>query len=241
MAIARDAFTDRQGATGASSLTYAHTCTGTDLYLLVNVRIDNTGSDVVTGVTYNAVAMTRILFKATDSGGRGIYQYYLINPSTGSNNVVVSTSGTNDIYAYTASYTGVKQSSQPDASKTDEATGATSLTTSLTTVADNAWTTAFVRFDTNNVTSGTNYTVLGAADSFRYGDSNAAITPAGATTITANGAGGSGEWDAIYSSMSPATASGPANLKSLDTNVKANIKSYNTNVIANVKSINTNA
>lgn len=35
-------------------------------------------------------------------------------------------------------------------------------------------------------------------------------------------------------------ASGPANLKSLDTNVKANIKSYNTNPIANVKSINTN-
>lgn len=36
-------------------------------------------------------------------------------------------------------------------------------------------------------------------------------------------------------------ASGPANLKSLDTNVTANIKSYNTNLIANVKSINTNA
>lgn len=34
--------------------------------------------------------------------------------------------------------------------------------------------------------------------------------------------------------------SGPANLKSLDTNLKANIKSYNTNVIGNVKSINTN-
>ncbi len=38
-----------------------------------------------------------------------------------------------------------------------------------------------------------------------------------------------------------AGASGPTNLKSLDTNVKANIKSYNTNPIANIKSINTNA
>lgn len=37
-----------------------------------------------------------------------------------------------------------------------------------------------------------------------------------------------------------AGASGPSNLKSLDTNLKANIKSYNTNLIANVKSINTN-
>lgn len=37
------------------------------------------------------------------------------------------------------------------------------------------------------------------------------------------------------------SASGPANLKSLDTNVKANIKSYNTNLLANIKSIDTNA
>jgi hypothetical protein len=35
-------------------------------------------------------------------------------------------------------------------------------------------------------------------------------------------------------------ASGPANLKSYNTNLKANIKSINTNVIANVKSLNTN-
>ena len=35
--------------------------------------------------------------------------------------------------------------------------------------------------------------------------------------------------------------SGPANLKSLDTNIKSNIKSYNGNPLANIKSINTNA
>jgi hypothetical protein len=46
-------------------------------------------------------------------------------------------------------------------------------------------------------------------------------------------------WDLIQYDDGVA-ASGPANLKSLDTNLKANIKSYNTNVIANVKSINTN-
>jgi hypothetical protein len=37
-----------------------------------------------------------------------------------------------------------------------------------------------------------------------------------------------------------ASASGPSNLKSYNTNLKANIKSYNTNLIANIKSINTN-
>lgn len=48
---------------------------------------------------------------------------------------------------------------------------------------------------------------------------------------------------AAFVSDVPATCAvvGPANLKSLDTNLKANIKSYNTNPLANIKSINTNA
>jgi hypothetical protein len=38
-----------------------------------------------------------------------------------------------------------------------------------------------------------------------------------------------------------AAATGPANLKSYNTNLKANIKTINTNAIANVKTLNTNA
>jgi hypothetical protein len=41
-------------------------------------------------------------------------------------------------------------------------------------------------------------------------------------------------------SFPPVTASGPANLKTYNTNAKANIKTINTNLIANVKSLNTN-
>lgn len=47
----------------------------------------------------------------------------------------------------------------------------------------------------------------------------------------------------LYDYISPTNpigSSGPANLKSLDTNLKANIKSYNTNLLANIKSIDTN-
>jgi hypothetical protein len=58
-----------------------------------------------------------------------------------------------------------------------------------------------------------------------------------------NGNNGNGTgtvfWDTISPDYTPAAA-GPANLKSLNTNVIANIKSFNTNVIANIKSINTN-
>jgi len=39
---------------------------------------------------------------------------------------------------------------------------------------------------------------------------------------------------------SASSASGPANLKSYNTNLKANIKSIDTNLIANVKSLDTN-
>ena len=46
--------------------------------------------------------------------------------------------------------------------------------------------------------------------------------------------------DDVGATAGAVCATGPANLKSLDTNLKANIKSYNTNLIANVKSINTN-
>lgn len=43
----------------------------------------------------------------------------------------------------------------------------------------------------------------------------------------------------VIVSYIPAVPSGPANLKSLNTNLKANIKSINTNLIANVKSLDT--
>jgi hypothetical protein len=56
------------------------------------------------------------------------------------------------------------------------------------------------------------------------------------TEITALYNSGSG---LDYAGTAPA-ASGPANLKSYNTNLKANIKSINTNLIANIKSLNTN-
>ena len=61
-----------------------------------------------------------------------------------------------------------------------------------------------------------------------------------------SGAETPGEWTFNYYAYGGVTialrplSSGPANLKSLNTNLKANINSYNTNLIANVKSINTN-
>lgn len=49
-----------------------------------------------------------------------------------------------------------------------------------------------------------------------------------------------GIYDMRNVALRPFIASGPANLKSYNTNLKANIKTINTNVIANVKTLDTN-
>ena len=89
MAIAIDASSLTQSAGFTNSVTVSHTCTGTDLILLVGIHCR---TDVVTGVTYNGTAMT-FLGKNINSGVVGVQWYYLVGPSTGANNVVVSFSG----------------------------------------------------------------------------------------------------------------------------------------------------
>jgi hypothetical protein len=87
----------------------------------------------------------------------------------------------------------------------------------------------------------------------RFSARNANYDVSGTTPPYVGGGGGSQSYLGFYTADQAGTtndpklvvthaaaASGPANLKSLNTNLKANIKSYNTNLIANVKSINTN-
>jgi len=108
MAIAFDSSAGSfQGST--ITLTYSHTCTGSNLILLVSVSTVTTN---ITGVTYNGVSMTQI---TTVSNTAKNYLFYLIAPTTGTNNVVVSAGGSTLIMSSSSSYTGALQSSQPDA------------------------------------------------------------------------------------------------------------------------------
>lgn len=85
MAVAFDAASNSNGG-NVESITWSHTCTGSNLVLYVGVH-EAYGVDHVSGVTYNGVAMTRVKdsFVAT-----GCYVYRLIAPATGANNVVVT-------------------------------------------------------------------------------------------------------------------------------------------------------
>jgi len=202
MAIALDA--TAVGNAASPTVTWAHTCTGSNLILFVGIGTDTGGGDTVTGVTYNAIAMTQI-DKQLYSGSTGyVYLYYLLNPATGSNNVVVSISsgvGRCD----SVSYTGVKQSAQPDASGKNTAAAVTSLTTSVTTVADNCWMISMAQADSAVPTASTGVTSRASNNvNDRMGDSNGVITPAGSYSMTYTLP--SGKIATVQASFSPAPA-----------------------------------
>lgn len=203
MAIAFDAKSGADDDTGANStLTVSHTCTGGNKVLVVYVLTNN--SAFASGVTYNGVAMTLIANLVVDGTVR-ISLFYLLAPATGANNVVATATGNTLIRVRCASYTGVKQTGQPDASATQGATVSPDTTT-LTTVANNCWTMLAVRGSSVTITASTGSTerTSGTALDMKFFDSNAALS-AGSNSMAVTLAGGSGY--TIMASFVPAPAS----------------------------------
>lgn len=139
-AIAFDAFTTG-GATSNPTLTktYSHTTTGSNRYLVVNVRSDD-GGDIVTGVTYAGTAMTRAIAQPWPvNGNRLTYLYYLINPASGANDIVVTVSANPTAFSTAAaSYTGALQSGTPDTGFLSE-TASGDRYVSVTVSTANSW------------------------------------------------------------------------------------------------------
>jgi len=180
MAIAFDS--SSFGNTGANntSVTWSHTCSGANRILFVGVSCPSTRT--ISSVTYNGVGMTNI---NRSSGSQTVALYYLIAPATGANNVVVTVDSSTFIYCDATSYTGVKQSSQPDANNTSSTTS-TTVTTSVTTIADNCWSVLIARGESDGVTSaGTGSTSRVSSSGYvQMYDSNGNITPAGSYSMS---------------------------------------------------------
>ena len=120
-ALAVDA-TSSGTASAGTTLTVAHACgTGTDRLLVVSVSAsdDNTASEttIPTGVTYNSVAMTKLDGNAVNKSGTdqvGSSIWYLVNPTTGTNNIVATFGATmSDMALGGLSFTGADQGSAP--------------------------------------------------------------------------------------------------------------------------------
>ena len=139
----------------------------------------------ITGATYNGVSMTAVqnLLMTGGAAGQYLYEYYLANPATGSNTVTVSSSSGMGGYISAVSYTGTKQTGQPDASNTGGSASTTSLTTSVTTVDDNCWLVGYA-YHNGTVVAGTDTTLRGGSlNVLQAFDSNAAKTPAGSHSV----------------------------------------------------------
>lgn len=171
-----------------NSITFSHTCSGSNRILLVFISQNSGGSsDIITGVTYNGVSMTRI-DRSNTGVGITVYAYYLVNPTAGANNVVVSaSSGSDYLRAIAVSYTGALQTGQPEGSAKNNNGSTTSLTTTYTTTTDKSWCVSFVANDgALAMTNSTNVTtVRNNVSTITYlGDSDGDISPAGAYNMT---------------------------------------------------------
>src|SRR5262245_53884091 len=126
MAIAHDATSaPTPVSTTATSQTWSHTCTGTDLYLKVGVSID--GSTTVSSVTYNGVSLTQLGVADDGTANTRSEVWRLVAPATGAHNVVVTLAAAAKFHCAASSYTGVHQTTPTGTVAT--ATGNTQLAT----------------------------------------------------------------------------------------------------------------
>lgn len=155
----------------SNTATWSHTCTGSNLVLGVVTANYDSGGDtdgVVTGVTYNGVALTKASDAVYAGLGMTCSAWYLIGPATGANNIVVTCAGTTDnIKAAAASYSNAKLASQPNANVSSTTTSGKVRNNTFTTTANNCF----------------------RLDIFQSYDSTWASVGAGQTTIFTSGGG----------------------------------------------------
>lgn len=138
MPIAYDNSSKGDQGSGAT-LTFSHTTgSGSNRLLLVQAHI---AEGTLNGITYNGVSLTSV---ANVTGGdmgttRGVL-FRLINPDTGTYNVVITQSSSNSIEGAALSYTGVHQTAPVNATHTSTAlnTG-TSRSVSVTSTVTDCW------------------------------------------------------------------------------------------------------
>jgi len=139
MAITLDG-TNTQSAieTGVSTLTFSRTTgSGSNKGLVVSVSCYGANRET-SGVTYAGSAMTE--FRQEDGENTNTSVWFLPNPATGANNVVVTQPGNCDgISAGAVALFGVQQGTTADSSNGSAFSGITSKTLTVTTVAANCW------------------------------------------------------------------------------------------------------
>lgn len=225
----------------SDSLTFALNNTAGDFVIAAGTdRVSATS--LVTGVTYGGTALVAGP-RVQCPSDRIMTSWYWDNASpapTGSNNVVVTASSSTALRWSAYSYSGVDYN-DPLAGTSDTSTGTavTTISTDITTTADNAWMFTFLKDNTGGktITSSTGDSIRMTTDAGGQSaaDTGGAITPAGANTMTLNWTGNTNV-GAVAIAFKPAASS--SSIASVDTVTRANIGSFMGVASANIGSIN---
>lgn len=170
------------GSIAASPKTFSHTCTGSDLILVVTSQ-SNPAS--VTAVSYNSASLTQQV-QSTDTGAYLIGLWTKTSPSTGSN--TVSLTAANNLTGGATSYSGAPGGVDNVAAVYNGTPGESNpVTISVTSIADNCWgVCAHVGVSATIAVASTGTTQRGGGNlsgGTLFGDSNSAKTPAGSISM----------------------------------------------------------
>ncbi len=159
-----------------SPISTAYTITGSNTILLANTEHAGT-TDNESTPTYGGVSVTNI----NKGSNVSVFQYAWYKlAAAGTANFIPDTS--NAAVMCIASYSGVKQTA-PDANTKTNTTASTSISVSHTPIADNCWIVCFTAANSGStLTGGSNATKRAGNEQAGVLDTNAAITPAAATT-----------------------------------------------------------
>jgi hypothetical protein len=199
--------------TSGSSLTTSHTVGGNNRILFVSLTLWVAGNpanaDVISGVSFNGAQMTQVGKAATHLTENPLetYLYCLVAPDTGTHDIVASTTGSvAGIWEASASYTGAAQTCTPDALATN-AGDSSSVTGTVTTVADNDWVImgSYLGDGVGSAGSGTTIRAISPTPQNResVSDNGSGKSPAGSVTLTVNGSN-SDHMGSVTAAIAPA-------------------------------------
>lgn len=198
------------------------------------------GNNATASATVEGAAATAIGSISFAGATQFIHAFYFLNPSTSATTTYEGTSTNPEMHVLL--YKGAKQTGQPDSFNSSDVANPNPYTISTTVVAANCWLVSMARdYDEGATTAGTGTTLREAGVGAQSGDSNATVGTGAQSMSWVPNTANNNTAGFIVSIAPVASAAGPANLKTYNTNPTANIKSINTNVIANVKTLNTNA
>lgn len=187
-----------------TSRTISHTVNSATNGIVIISCWDAAGLDNITSASWNGAAATKIKSQlGTAIPEASVSVWYAFATTTVTGNAVCTSGAADNIAIVAASYTGVKQSGQPDASSsTVQVAANVSYTGTVTTVATNAWVGMAAVSTGAQPTATTGIMRQAGASGEGYGDSNAAVSP-GVNTLTHHSSAGS-QWVGVTFSLAPA-------------------------------------